>query len=310
MPSAACCFGGICCYRWIVVHIARALTLEHLFCILYFIILPIFFPSTAEDPSVTGARRRKLEQTVASLRSRYGDEIVRRARDLEQPTAPPAISTGFGELDRLTGCGGIPQGRLTLLSGRTTSGKLTIAYKTLAHLLQDAAASAVILDLTHSSDPDYLMRCGVRLEALTLARPTSPRQAVNLLLDLLHGGESGAILVDSLPHLMRSRADARYVNGCLAALHRLLLGSSCALMVLDEPQPPWLGWLGWQRSFELEGWAALHLSLSREAWLQRGETLVGYEATARVVKSRWAQGNGQATVSIRFNGAVQAGRSW
>jgi len=259
---------------------------------------------------VTGQRRRKLEQTVASLRSRYGDEIVRRAGELDHPVAPPAISTGFAALDQLTGCGGIPLGRLTLLSGRTTSGKLTIAYKTLANLLQNAAASAVILDLTHSSDLDYLARCGVRLEAATIARPTSPRQAVELLLDLLHGGETGAILVDSLPHLMRSRADARYFNGCLAALHRLLLASPCALIVLDEPQPPWLGWLGWQRSFDLEGWTALHLSLSREAWLHQGERLVGYQATAHLIKSRWAQGNGKTTVDIRFNGAVQAGRTW
>jgi hypothetical protein len=41
----------------------------------------------------------------------------------------------------------------------------------------------------------------------------------------------GAVVVNSLPHLLLSRADAYYVNDCLAALHRLLLVSSCAQMI-------------------------------------------------------------------------------
>ncbi len=259
---------------------------------------------------MSGSRRRKLEQTVASLRRRYGDDIVRRAGEMGQRTLPPHLSTGFPELDRLTGCAGIPQGRLTLLSGRTTSGKLTVAYKTLAILLQKSSATAVLLDLAHSCDPDYLTRCGVRLDALTITRPTSPQQAVALLLDLLHVGKVDAILVDSLPHLMATRADARYVNGNLAALNRLLLASRCALMMLDEPQPPWLRWFGLQRAFDVNNWAALHLSLKREEWLYQRGVLVGYQATAHLIKSRWAQGKAAAGVAIHFNGTVQAGRTW
>ena len=40
-------------------------------------------------------------------------------------------STSFPALDAITGCQGVPLGDITLFSGRTTSGKLTLAYKTL-----------------------------------------------------------------------------------------------------------------------------------------------------------------------------------
>lgn len=89
-----------------------------------------------------GARRRQLEQTVAALRTRYGDGVLRRASELSSVRSVPHIPTGFGELDALTGCGGVPQGALTLLRGRTTSGKLTLAYKTLASLHRAMPTSA------------------------------------------------------------------------------------------------------------------------------------------------------------------------
>jgi recombination protein RecA len=260
---------------------------------------------------VQDSRRRKLEQTVALLRSQYGDEIMRRASELTRRTAPPHISTGFPALDALTGCQGIPLGRLTLLAGHTTSGKLTIAYKTLASLLQGApSVTAALLDLTRTTDPDYLERCGVSPERLVLARPDSPRQAVDLLASLVHQQQIGAILVDSLPHLMLSRQDARYLNGSLASLHRLVLASHCAVIFLDEPQPPWLNWLGWSRSHALQQWTALHIELRREEWLYQEEKLIGYQATARIVKSRWASSGGAASVAIRFNGTVKTSRTW
>lgn len=44
----------------------------------------------------------------------------------------PHLSTGFSTLDTLSGCGGVPLGHMTLLSGAYTSGVETVAYKTIA----------------------------------------------------------------------------------------------------------------------------------------------------------------------------------
>ena len=74
----------------------------------------------------------------------------------------------------------------TIFSGRTTSGKLTLAFKTLAGAQQRAGGEQVaILDLTRQSDPDYLARCGVDLDRLLIARPSPGPGVVDLLVDLL-----------------------------------------------------------------------------------------------------------------------------
>jgi RecA/RadA recombinase len=66
---------------------------------------------------------------------------------------------------------------MTLLSGRTTSGKLTVAYKVLASAQRSphgaVAYTVALFDLTRTADPDYLARCGVDLDALLVARPVA-----------------------------------------------------------------------------------------------------------------------------------------
>jgi len=253
-------------------------------------------------------RRRRLEQTVARLRRRYGERAVRRAAELERERPPAGIPTGFPELDQRTGCGGIPRGRLTLLSGRTTSGKLTLAYKVLAQA-QDERPAALV-DLSRSSDPDYLARCGVALARLLLLRPDRPGETAPLLVDLVASRRVGLVLLDGLPDLAVERTGLGQLGQSLARLQGLLRRTSTTLLVLDEPQPPWLGWFGRQRSQVVTPWADLWVALQRERWLLQGEELVGYQARARVVRSRWAPAGATVPIAIRFNGVVQAARTW
>ena len=121
-------------------------------------------------------RRRRLDNTIAAVQRRHGPTALRRGADAASP-AVPHIATGFAALDAITGCGGVPLGAITLLSGRTTSGKLTAAYKVLANAQRDGrghvAYTAVLLDLSRTADPDYLARCGLDLEALRVGRVIS-----------------------------------------------------------------------------------------------------------------------------------------
>jgi hypothetical protein len=72
--------------------------------------------------------QRQLQQTVTALESKHGPGILRSAHDLAR-RLPAHLSTSFPQLDALTGCGGIPLDSMTILSGRATAGKLTLAYK-------------------------------------------------------------------------------------------------------------------------------------------------------------------------------------
>jgi hypothetical protein len=79
--------------------------------------------------------------------------------------------------------------------------------------------------------------------------------------------------------------------------------------VLDDCHAAWLRWFNWDGAALLRPWSALHVELRREAWLMHGDTMVGYQAQARVVKTRWGRG-GKAAVAVEFNGTVRARETW
>jgi hypothetical protein len=266
-------------------------------------------------PPRSTARTQRLDKSLGLLQARYGPRVVQPASRIASTSPPPHVPTGFSALDALTGCGGIPIGALTLFTGETTSGKLTLAYKVLANAQQRQAVSpqrrkrgVAILDLTYTADPDYLERCGVDLHYLLFARAPSPRQAVEALFDLARS-DLRLLVVDGLPDLLHDRTAARAFDTALPELKTMLAALPTAIVFLDESRPPWRRWLGYGSSALLHC-AALHVELKHEQWLERQRELVGYRAQAHLRKSRWARGGQVAPVEIVFNGTVHARETW
>ena len=266
---------------------------------------------------MTSPRKQRLDKAVSLLQGRYGARILQPASAAAGKAPPPHFSTGFAPLDAATGCGGIPLGAITLLAGRTTSGKLTVAYKALAGAQHSPARrlhSVAIIDLTRTANPDYLARCGVDLACVLVARPQAGPPAVDLIFDLARSPNLRAVLIDGAADLSGERAAARYFDAALPQLRLALAALPCAVIFLDEPQPPWRRWLGWasaagERS-ALAQCAALSIELKHEQWLERDGELAGYRSQAQVRKSRWARGGQSAAIEIVFNGTVRARGTW
>jgi hypothetical protein len=117
-------------------------------------------------------------------------------------------------------------------------------------------------------------------------------------------------VLDGLPDLSADRRGLSDLNGSLGNLKTLLRAAGAALVVLDEPQPPWRRWLNLDAGGEVRQAAALHIEMQRERWLRQGGVLVGYRAQARLLKSRWAHGPRSAPVELVFNGTVRAQETW
>lgn len=152
-------------------------------------------------------KRRRLDSAIVAVQQRHGSQALRRGEDMAQQPLIPHISTGFAALDAITGCQGIPLGAVTLLSGRTTSGKLTVAYKLLANAQRDfyghTAHTVALIDLSRTADPDYMARCrGIDLDAMLVGRPQAGPEAVYLLGDsAADARQLRAVVVDSLADL-------------------------------------------------------------------------------------------------------------
>ncbi len=263
-------------------------------------------------------KRQRLESTVAAIQKRYGRQALQRGTKLRPPAPKSHISTGFAELDSITGCGGAPSDGITIISGQSTSGKLTLAYKTLANAQRDRSLKTAqhlvaIVDMNHQNDPDYLSRCGIDLDHLLLVRNQAGLEVDSLLIDLVRTRELRVILLDTLADLLADRSIAQRFTRNLGLLGHTLREANCALLVVDEPQPPWQRWqpVGLQNGRRtVRHNASLHVELRRERWLRRDRELIGYQARACILRSRWRQDQPSATIDIRFNGTVSAHSSW
>lgn len=166
------------------------------------------------------------------------------------------------------------------------------------------------MDLSRTADADYVARCGVNLDALLVGQPPPGRKAVELLGDLVRRPRIRVLVVDSLSEIAGSQEALRALHSMLPRLQQMVQERKCALVILDEPQAPWLRWLQLDTSSQVRSAAALHIELQHEQWLYESEKLIGYSAQARLLKSRWAHGIHSTPLAIIFNGTVKSRETW
>ena len=214
----------------------------------------------------------QLDHAISAIRVRFGSQALTRAAELPPPQPWPSCTP----LDRLSGIGGLPRGRLTLLTGTGTSGKLTLALALLAHATHEFA-HAVVVDTRGDFDPWTLLPFDPELNSLTVVRPPAQDPA----------GEAAAVL---------AKAGAGFI---------LLMG---------EVPEPWLGPLenGANRSgtvlvgvVDAPGRAfahasSLNLGFSRVDWVWERSQLVGLRTLTRCLKNRVAPPLGETELEIRY----------
>lgn len=260
-------------------------------------------------------KQRKLDTAIAAIQEQHGPQAIRRGMQAKRAASVPHVTTGFPALDAITGCKGIPLGAMSLIGGRTTSGKLTLAYKALAAAQSHRTGDTVaILDLAHSTDVDYLARCGADLKRLLLVRPEPEVDVPDLLVDLARGGDMRLVLLDSLDDLLANSRTARRLHAVLGSLAHALRAKGCGLIFVHDPESPWQRWPATRwlfgRSQPVQQQAALCIEMQRERWLRSEGALSGYRAAACVARSRWRFDRPCAPVEIHFNGTVQARTTW
>ena len=207
----------------------------------------------------------RLQQAITVLQTRFGSAAPR-------PAAPPCPvrPSGILELDALTGIGGWPVGRLSLLAGPRGSGKRTLAQRSVASASREGVVAYI--DFPQRLDPEFLNHFDARLDHLLVVRPTSlkdgmasvrvvARAGVDLIcIDLPRARSSG--LDAELPHLLHRAAEAE-----------------CTLLLIHDAEA----------DDAIRYYASLILTFQRSAWVFRPDgDLEGLQVDATVVKNRLA----------------------
>jgi RecA/RadA recombinase len=212
----------------------------------------------------------QLDHAINAIRVRFGSQALTRAAELPPPQPWPSCTP----LDRLTGIGGLPRGRLTLLTGSGTCGKLTLALAMLATATHEFA-HAVVID-RGAFDPWALLPFEPDLSSLTVVGLQS-EPAGEAAAALAKAGAGFILLMGEVPEQW------------LAPLEAGANRSGTVLVgVVDAPG----------RAFAHA--SSLSLGFSRTDWIIEHGQLVGLRAVARCLKNRVAPPVGESEVEIRY----------
>jgi len=236
-------------------------------------------------------QRRRLEQTVAVVRLRYGPAALKKASSTPQA---PLLPTGLPALDSVLG-GGLPRGKCHELVGYGTAGHLTAAANILAQA-QKLGQTVAYLDLGSSIDPELLVRRGVHLDRLVVLRPDSFRQALAMMGDLLRADLLVVAAFDrlQLPALLSDRDAIHSLQLALRQWIALLARSESTIVFLTELLTPVVRPLG----LPLANLAHVRLLFEHRTWLYRAKQICGFETSVTVLKHK--SGRAGQQISLRF----------
>lgn len=140
----------------------------------------------------------KLKEAEKEFNKKFGknslNSLESKSLDIE------AIPTGSIGLDKATGIGGFPKGRIVEIFGWESTAKTTVCQHVVAEC-QKSGGLAAYVDAEQALDKHYAKAIGINLEELTFFQPESGEEGLNYVEALLDLNIYDVIVVDSVAAL-------------------------------------------------------------------------------------------------------------
>ncbi len=150
-------------------------------------------------------KQMSLAEAKAFVKQHIGKDEIISFKD-EDTLAIQAIPSGSMLVDKTTGVGGIPRGRMTELYGLPSSGKTTLMLHTCKNV-QAAGEGILYLDFEHTFNPDYARLIGIDLSSdkFILVQPESFESGMKIAEVYIKNNLVGVIVVDSLAAMVTQK---------------------------------------------------------------------------------------------------------
>lgn len=164
---------------------------------------------------------KKLENALVQIEKLYGKGSLMYIGD-DRIVDCESISTGSILVDKATGIGGFPRGRICEVYGPESSGKTTLTLHVIAEAQKEGLACAFI-DAEHALDIQYARKLGVDVEKILLSQPDYGEQGLDIVDKLTETQEIDLIVIDSVAALTpRNEIEGDYGDAQMASQARMM----------------------------------------------------------------------------------------
>lgn len=220
----------------------------------------------------------ELASAVHEIRYRFGEHALLQGSRLAPVSAWPS---GFSPVDGLSGIEGLPRGRLTLLTGPGSCGKLSLGLELAARASRDLA-QAIVIDPARCFDPSSLASHDSDLDRTAVIRPPSADACGEAALTLARAG-CGLLL------LLLSSQVLGGAGAWLPALEGSASRSGTVVVAVAEEATPALAHA-----------SSFTLGLERSEWLYEAGAPSGLLASLRCLKNRVGAPGGSTEIAIHY----------
>ncbi len=165
-----------------------------------------------------------LKQFIATANKELGDNIAVLI-DEDFKVDIDVIPTGIESVDKATGIGGFPRGRISEVYGKEGSGKTTLCLHAIAQAHKMGLACAFI-DIEHSVSFNRMKELGVDTKQLVFSQPDSGEEALNLVEMMVRDGRFAMIVIDSVAALIPQVEVEKDMGDSVMGVHAKLLSQA------------------------------------------------------------------------------------
>lgn len=276
--------------------------------------------------------KNKLKSAFSQIEKQHGPGTVFRLgsnRRLNVQT----ISTGVLPVDKATGVGGVPRGRIVEIYGPESGGKTTLCLQIIAEAQRNGGA-AFFIDAEHSLDPNYARQLGVNVDDLIVCQPNCGEQALEVAEALIKSEQFDVGVVDSVAALVPKKElegemgeaqmglQARLMSQAMRKLNGVIAATKTCLCFINQVRDKIGVMYGNPETTPggraLKFYASMRITVRPGQQIKEGDRAIGSTNKIKIVKNKVAAPFKEAEVEQIFgrgfepcrnllNGAVDLG---